>query len=183
MDLEHLKHDQSEYIKNILSADRADLEEILLSIKEKELLSENINDNIEETKTFGQHVADKIASFGGSWTFILSFLFFLLAWMGVNVALGDRARDEYPFILLNLCLSTIAALQAPLIMMSQNRQAQRDRLRAENDYKVNLKAEIEIRTLHEKLDHLLVKKWQTLMEIQQIQLNILEENNKAQDNQ
>ena len=94
--------------------------------------------------------------------------------MALNIALGGKARDEYPFILLNLCLSTIAALQAPLIMMSQNRQAERDRIRAENDYKVNLKAEIEIRTLHEKLDHLLKKKWQTLMEIQQIQLDILE---------
>ena len=99
---------------------------------------------------------------------------FLAVWMGVNLIMKEKAWDEYPFILLNLCLSSIAALQAPLIMMSQNRQAERDRIRAENDYKVNLKAEIEIRTLHEKLDHLLKKKWQTLMEIQQIQLDILE---------
>lgn len=181
MDLLNLQQGQSQYIKDILNADRADLEEVLLSIKEKELIAENINDNLEDKLTFGQRVADKIATFGGSRTFILSFLFFLLAWMGLNVALGDRAWDEYPYILLNLCLSTIAALQAPLIMMSQNRQTQRDRLRAENDYKVNLKAEIEIRTLHEKLDHLLKKKWQTLMEIQQIQLDILENRKRIED--
>lgn len=170
--------ESTEHIQRILDADKAELEDVLLSIKQKEILSENINDTDEETFTFGQRLADKIAKFGGSRTFILSFLFFLLLWMGLNVALGQRARDEYPFILLNLCLSSIAALQAPLIMMSQNRQAQRDRLRAENDYKVNLKAEIEIRTLHEKLDHLMMKKWETLMEIQQIQLTFLEKEAK-----
>lgn len=168
--------DQSEYIKHILNADKEDLEEILCSIKEKEVLSENINDNYDEQLTFGQRIADKVASFGGSWTFIIIFLSVLVVWMAINVMLGTRAWDSYPFILLNLCLSCIAALQAPIIMMSQNRQAARDRLRAENDYKVNLKAEIEIRTLHEKLDHLLMKKWQTLMEIQEIQLNIMQQN-------
>ncbi len=178
MQYENLTSEKAQYIKDMLNADHEDLEEVLSSIKQKELLSENINDNYEEHLTFGQRMADKIATFGGSRTFILSFLFFLLVWMGFNIALGERAWDEYPFILLNLCLSSIAALQAPIIMMSQNRQAQRDRLRAENDYKVNLKAEIEIRTLHEKLDHLLMKKWQTLMEIQQIQLDILEKTSK-----
>lgn len=163
----------TKHIQDILDADKAELEEVLSSIRQKEILSENINDAT-ETFTFGQRIADKIAKFGGSRTFILSFLFFLLAWMGLNIALGQRAWDEYPFILLNLCLSSLAALQAPIIMMSQNRQAERDRLRAENDYKVNLKAEIEIRTLHEKLDHLMLKKWETLMEIQQIQLTFLE---------
>ena len=162
------------HIQDILDADKAELEEVLSSIREKEILSENINDADEDTFTFGQRLADKIAKFGGSRTFILSFLFFLIAWMALNIALGERAWDEYPFILLNLCLSSLAALQAPVIMMSQNRQAQRDRLRAENDYKVNLKAEIEIRTLHEKLDHLMLKKRETLMEIQQIQLTFLE---------
>lgn len=174
MEFEHISTDKAQYIKDILTADSADLEEVLLSIKEKELIVENVNDNFDEKLTFGQRVADKIASFGGSRTFILSFLFFLIVWMVFNVTMGERAFDEYPFILLNLCLSSLAALQAPIIMMSQNRQAERDRIRAENDYKVNLKAEIEIRTLHEKLDHLLKKKWQTLMEIQQIQLDILE---------
>lgn len=177
MDLETLSHNQTEYIKNILNADKADLEEVLRSIKEKEVLSENINDNYDETTTFGQRIADRVAAFGGSRTFIIIFLSVLIVWMGLNVALGKKAWDSYPFILLNLCLSCIAALQAPIIMMSQNRQAARDRLRAENDYKVNLKAEIEIRTLHEKLDHLLMKKWQTLMEIQEIQLNMMQNNN------
>ena len=174
MEFERVYTDKAQYIKDILSADSADLEEVLLSIKEKELIAENVNDNFDEKITFGQRLADKIASFGGSRTFIISFLMFLAVWMGVNLIMKEKAWDEYPFILLNLCLSSIAALQAPLIMMSQNRQAERDRIRAENDYKVNLKAEIEIRTLHEKLDHLLKKKWQTLMEIQQIQLDILE---------
>jgi len=183
MEFEHITSDKAQYIKDILSADTADLEEVMLSIKEKELIAENVNDNMDEVTTFGQRLADRIAAFGGSRTFILSFLFFLLARMGLNVALGERAWDEYPYILLNLCLSSLAALQAPLIMMSQNRQAQRDRIRAENDYKVNLKAEIEIRTLHEKLDHLLKKKRQTLMEIQQIQLEILENGNGRKENE
>lgn len=178
MQYENVITDKAQYIKDMLNADHEDLEEVLMSIKAKELLSENVNDNYEENLTFGQRVADKIASFGGSRKFIIIFLAVLVLWMILNVSLGARAWDTYPFILLNLVLSCIAALQAPVIMMSQNRQAQRDRLRAENDYKVNLKAEIEIRTLHEKLDHLLMKKWQTLMEIQQIQLDILERGSK-----
>ncbi len=182
MNLEEFSHNQSEYIKSILTADKEDLDEVLRSIKEKELLSENINDNYDEELTFGQRIADKVATFGGSRTFIIIFLSVLVLWMTLNVMLGKRAWDTYPFILLNLCLSCIAALQAPIIMMSQNRQAARDRLRAENDYKVNLKAEIEIRTLHEKLDHLLMKKWQTLMEIQEIQLNMIQHNNISIEN-
>lgn len=181
MKYEDVITNKAQYIKDMLNADHEDLEEVLTSIKAKEILSENVNDNMDEKTTFGQRLADKIASFGGSWPFIISFLLFLLVWMGINMILQEKAWDTYPFILLNLCLSSLAALQAPLIMMSQNRQAQRDRLRAENDYKVNLKAEIEIRTLHEKFDHLLMKKWQTLMEIQQIQLDILERGSKDSD--
>lgn len=162
------------HIQDLLLKEKEELTGILELIKDRETLAENINDSYEEQSTFGERLSDKIASFWGSWRFILSFLWFLVIWMIINVALGDRAFDSYPFILLNLCLSCVAALQAPVIMMSQNRQEARDRLRAENDYKVNLKAELEIRSLHEKIDHLLVKKWDHLIEIQQIQLEILE---------
>ena len=115
--------------------------------------------------------------FGGSWTFILSFLVVLIVWMVVNVmVLSAKPFDPYPFILLNLVLSCIAALQAPVIMMSQRRQETKDRLRAENDYRVNLKSELEIRQLHEKIDHQLAHQWKKLAELQQIQIELLEEN-------
>lgn len=126
---------------------------------------------------FGDRMADRVAAFGGSWAFILSFLAVLVAWIAFNsiVLFAADKFDPYPFILLNLVLSCIAAVQAPLIMMSQRRQEAKDRLRAENDYRVNLKAEVEIRHLHEKLDHLLVRQWERLTEIQQIQLELMED--------
>lgn len=125
--------------------------------------------------TLGQRVADELAKFGGSWNFILGFGSILLVWIGVNtVILGTRAFDPYPFILLNLVLSSLAALQAPVIMMSQNRLETRDRLRAEEDYRVNLKAELEIGLLHEKLDPILLHQWQHLLEIQELHLDILQ---------
>jgi CRP/FNR family cyclic AMP-dependent transcriptional regulator len=117
-------------------------------------VSRNLNEEEEEMLTFGQRIADQVAVFGGSWTFIISFGVFLAVWMAFNVWLGKRAFDEYPFILLNLCLSTLAALQAPVIMMSQNRQASKDRLKADLDYEVNLKAELEVAQLHNKIDRL-----------------------------
>ena len=121
-------------------------------------------------------MADRIADFGGSWTFILSFGGFILVWVVINtIVLIARPFDPYPFILLNLFLSCLAAIQAPIIMMSQNRQELRDRLRSENDYRVNLKAELEIRHLHEKLDHLLQHQWERLIEIQQIQIELMNE--------
>lgn len=115
-------------------------------------VSRNANEEEEETLTFGERVADKVAAFGGSWTFILSFGGFLLGWMGLNVVLAAYAFDPFPFILLNLCLSALAALQAPVIMMSQNRQAAKDRLKADLDYAINLKAELEVAQLHNKVD-------------------------------
>jgi uncharacterized membrane protein len=115
-------------------------------------VTRNVNIEEEERLTFGQHIADKVAAFGGSWTFIITFGCFLLAWMMLNVVLASRAYDPYPFILLNLILSTLAALQAPVIMMSQNRQASKDRLKADLDYEVNLKAELEVAQLHSKMD-------------------------------
>ena len=126
--------------------------------------------------SLGDRVADRVTAFGGSWTFIIVFSLILLIWIGVNsFILANQAFDPYPYILMNLVLSALAALQAPVIMMSQNRSEARDRLRGENDYKINLKAELEIRHLHEKIDHLLRKQYNRLFEIQQIQIELLEE--------
>lgn len=150
--------------------------EVVEAISSSKILSENIEDDIEEKLTFGQRVADHIATFGGSWTFIISFFSFLLAWIGINIwFLFGKAFDPYPFILLNLILSCLAAIQAPIIMMSQNRQEHKDRIRSEHDYKINLKAELEIKLLHEKIDHLLIHQNKRLMEIQQIQADYLED--------
>src|SRR6185295_10578400 len=126
--------------------------------------------------TFGERLADRIAAFGGSWTFLLLFLVVLVSWVGLNslvLARRHEAFDPYPYILLNLFLSMIAALQAPIIMMSQNRQAAKDRLDAAHDYEVNLKAELEILSLHEKVDELRERKWGELIELQQEQIRML----------
>lgn len=120
-------------------------------------------------------MADKVASFGGSWTFILSFGVVLVCWIAMNVIMATKAFDPYPFILLNLVLSCIAALQAPVIMMSQNRKEEKDRKRAENDYIINLKAEIEIRNLHQKLNLLMEEQFDSLLEIQRYQTEMLED--------
>ncbi len=126
--------------------------------------------------TLGQRMADKVASFGGSWTFITSFGIFLFIWIVINVSfLMNKGFDPYPFILLNLILSCIASLQAPIIMMSQNRQEEKDRERSKLDYMVNLKSELEIRTLHEKIDHLIIHQQRDLFEIQQIQIEMMKD--------
>ena len=151
-------------------------QEVVDSLQEHEILSENLGKEFDKDLTFGERLSDRIASFGGSWTFIIIFGAVLAIWIVVNAAvLASRAFDPYPFILMNLILSCLAAIQAPIIMMSQNRSESRDRARAENDYKVNLKAELEIRHLHEKIDHLLRKQYNRLFEIQQIQIELLEE--------
>jgi uncharacterized membrane protein len=128
----------------------------------------------DDIRTFGQIIADKVASFGGSWTFIISFLIFILIWISSNAfILINKGFDPYPFILLNLILSCLAALQAPVIMMSQNRQEEKDRERAKKDYMINLKSEVEIRLLDEKLDHLIIKQQQELIEIQKVQIEMM----------
>lgn len=129
----------------------------------------------DERLAFGARMADRVAEWGGSWTFILIFVGLLLMWMGANVLLLNKGFDPYPFILLNLVLSCIAALQAPIIMMSQRRQEAKDRRRAENDYRVNLKAELELRMLHDKLDHQVTHQWKRLLEIQRLQVDLLHE--------
>lgn len=151
-------------------------QDVMEAIKNNSILSENIQDEIESKLTTGQYVADKVAAFGGSWTFIIAFFLFILLWMFVNAFyLINKGFDPYPFILLNLILSCLAAIQAPIIMMSQNRQEQKDRIRAEHDYKINLKAELEIKLLSEKIDHLLIHQNKKLIEIQQIQTDYLDD--------
>ena len=142
--------------------ERAKIIKELLDITDKEFtdeeliqqltMTEIVENNSNEKTTFGQKAADAVAKFAGSWAFIFSFVAVMVIWMIVNVVLSTKAFDAYPFILLNLVLSCIAAVQAPLIMMSQNRQEEKDRRRARSDYMINLKAELEIRNLHDKLD-------------------------------
>ena len=127
---------------------------VVRSAAERRPISEDINETFDDRQTFGERLADKVATFGGSWTFLIAFGLFLVVWTVLNLILRRDAFDPYPFIFLNLMLSMIAAAQAPIIMMSQNRQAQKDRLDAGNDYQVNLKAEIEIMALLEKVEHL-----------------------------
>lgn len=151
-------------------------QEVVKAIHNNSLLSENIEPEIEAELTLGQKMADNIATFGGSWTFIISFFSFLMIWIFVNIwILSQKPFDPYPFILLNLILSCLAAIQAPIIMMSQNRKEQKDRARSENDYKINLKAELEIRLIHEKLDHLIIHQNKRMLDIQELQLDYLEE--------
>ncbi len=175
---------RGQYVSQLLNNERGELssleDEVVESLKTHDTLAENIEEDYEDHRSLGDRVADGVASFGGSWTFIISFCLFLATWMGINVAMGAKgAFDSYPFILLNLILSTVAALQAPVIMMSQRRSEAKDRLRALNDYKVNLKAELEIRHLHEKVDHLLTRQWERLTEIQQIQIEMMLEQAKS----
>lgn len=133
-------------------------------------------DEQERALRFGERMADRVAEWGGSWGFILGFVAVLILWMAGNViGVFFRPFDPYPFILLNLALSCVAALQAPIIMMSQRRQEAQDRRRAENDYQINLKAELELRQLHEKIDHQMTHQWQRLLEVQRIQVDLLHE--------
>lgn len=171
---------REEYVEDALKEEIGELtqleEEVIRSMKEQETLTENLNLSFEKSITFGQRTSDQVASFGGSWTFIGAFAAVLATWIGINTAsVLWRPFDPYPYILLNLILSCLAAIQAPIIMMSQSRMEARDRLRSENDYQVNLKAELEIRHLHEKLDVLLKHQWQKLLEIQQIQMDFMKE--------
>lgn len=177
LSLDELNHYREKYIANYLTEEMGSLsemeEKVLNALKDKTLLSDNPDDD-DSQATLGQRVADKVATFGGSWTFIISFLVFLLGWIALNVFwLANKGFDPYPFILLNLILSCLAALQAPVIMMSQNRQEEKDRERAKNDYMVNLKSELEIRMLHEKMDHLILHQEQSLIEIQKIQMDMM----------
>ncbi len=151
-------------------------EEVSRKATEHIAITEHIDAQFESKLTFGQRVADQVAAVGGSWGFLISFALVLTSWIALNSALlRAHAFDPFPYILLNLVLSCLAAVQAPVIMMSQNRAAARDRLEADEDYKVNLKAELEIATLHQKVDHLLHVQWERMVEIQKTQLELLNE--------
>ena len=179
--LPDLNHYRGEYVEDLINADKGELSplenQVIKSLKkEEELIATNINVEFERQLTLGERIADKVAEFGGSWVFISTFAAVLVGWIGINsVSFLTRPFDPYPYILLNLVLSCLAAVQAPVIMMSQNRQEARDRLRGEHDYRVNLKAELEIRHIIVKLDQLVSHQWQRLLEIQRLQLELLEE--------
>jgi uncharacterized membrane protein len=169
-----------QYIQSLLESEKGELttldHEVLESLQRHETLSSNVDAEFEKDVALGEKMADGLASFGGSWTFLFIFASILLIWIGLNsILLLKKPFDPYPFILLNLVLSCLAAVQAPVIMMSQNRVEAKDRLRSQHDYRVNLKAELEIRQLHDKIDHLLSHQWERLVEIQQIQIDLLSE--------
>ncbi len=192
--LDELNEYRRYYLTSLIGEEKGELaimdKDVMEAVNNNSFLSENIEDEVEAKLTIGQKLADKVATFGGSWTFIITFFAFMLIWILINIwFLASKAFDAYPFILLNLLLSCLAAIQAPIIMMSQNRQEQKDRSRAEHDYKINLKAELEIKLLSEKIDHLLVHQNKKLLEIQEVQTDYVEDlmkvvkRNEAANNQ
>lgn len=168
---------RQKYISNYLSTEIGALsameKSVISALKDDKSIVSSVEDE-EETRNLGQRVADKVADFGGSWTFIISFVVFITIWISSNVYIFlNKGFDPYPFILLNLILSCVAALQAPVIMMSQNRQEEKDRNRAKKDYMINLKSELEIRMIHDKIDHLIMHQQQELIEIQKVQIEMM----------
>lgn len=177
---EELGRYRMRYMEELLQQEHGEFSEldrqVVESIAKQDTISENSEEEFEEHRTFPDRVSDSMAAFGGSWWFLISFAAILLVWIGLNLVQGEsKAFDPYPFILLNLMLSCIAAIQAPVIMMSQKRQEVKDRLRSFNEYRVNLKAELEVRHLHEKLDYLISRQWTRLAEMQQMQLDAMNE--------
>jgi len=180
LSISELNQYREKYLRTLLERERLAISglegAVLASISNETTLADKIEFEDNTTYTYGQRLADNVATFGGSWTFIIAFGVFLFIWIITNVfILVSRPFDPYPFIFLNLILSCIAALQAPVIMMSQNRQEEKDRTRAKKDYMINLKAELEIRMLHEKIDHLILHQQQDLLEIQNIQVDMLKD--------
>ncbi|WP_158974916.1 DUF1003 domain-containing protein [Cellulophaga sp. L1A9] len=171
---------RQKYLSNYLIKEVGELSnlenDVLETIANNEIIT--IKSNVDDGADYsvGQRLADVVAAFGGSWKFIIIFGLFIAVWITSNIVfLLNKGFDPYPFILLNLILSCLAALQAPVIMMSQNRQEEKDRERNQQDYMINLKAELEIRTLHEKIDHLIIHQQQELLTIQQVQVEMLED--------
>ena len=177
--LADLNHFRGKFVQEVLEDERGQLsqleEQVVKSLEEQASISANINEEFDKKTTFGEHIADKVAEFGGSWAFIIFFGIVIAAWIAVNSAMLMKPFDPAPYIGLNLILSCLAALQAPVIMMSQNRQDSKDRLRADQDFSTNLKAELEIRHLNAKMDILLTHQWQKLLEIQRIQMELMQE--------
>lgn len=177
---EQLKNLFLEKINQLTKRER----DMIRRIVQQSHVSRNINKEFDDQLTFGQRLADRVASFGGSWTFITIFGGILLFWVILNsviLARYDATFDPYPYILLNLFLSMLASIQAPIIMMSQNRQAAKDRLDAAHDYEINLKAELEIASLHTKMDELRDKQWADLVAMQQKQIALLTKLLEAQN--
>lgn len=175
-----LNYFRAQHMQALLQREKGELTphelEVLESIKEQEILSENVNLEFANQMTLGDIVADKVAAFGGSWYFIFTFLGIIFFWIGVNITqLLQESFDPYPFILLNLVLSCLSAFQAPVIMMSQNRQALKEKVRSDHEYAINLKAELQIRLLQSKLDRFMNQEWNRLLEIQELQLDLSDE--------
>ena len=175
-----LKKFRYDYLRQVLEAEKGELSnleiEVIKKLNQFESVVEDVDHEYDTKLTFGQRLSDRIAQFGGSWKFIIIFAITIFFWMAINsVLLLKKPFDPFPFILLNLVLSCLAALQAPIIMMSQNRQEDKDRFRAENDYVINLKAELEIQQLHQKIDHLLNQQWERMVDIQEIQMEMMED--------
>ena len=171
---------RTKYVEELLKAEHGDLTELDRQVAESlathETLAENIEAEFEIERSLGERLSNHLASFGGSWTFIIIFGGIIFVWILYNQAVSDPSRfDPYPYILLNLILSCLTALQAPVIMMSQKRQEVKDRMRSQSDYRIDLKSELEIRHLHEKMDHLISRQWHRLTEIQQMQLETMHE--------
>jgi uncharacterized membrane protein len=180
LSLDELNHYRRRFLTDLIMQEKGEIarldKEVMDAIRTNSILTAKVEDAVEAQPTFGQRVADHVATFGGSWTFIITFFSFILIWIAVNIwVLTTKPFDPYPFILLNLILSCLASIQAPIIMMSQNRQEQKDRQRGEQDYKINLKAELEIQLLSEKIDHLIVHQNRKLLEIQELQTDYLED--------
>jgi uncharacterized membrane protein len=169
---------RQKYIESFLEKQLGELttleKTVLNSLKDQTTLTDKLDGDEPQAMTYGERIADKVADFGGSWTFIISFAVFLLIWICTNIYwLGNKGFDPYPFILLNLILSSIAAIQAPVIMMSQNRQEDKDRERGRNDYMINLKSELEVRMLHEKIDHMIISQQEEVLEIHKVQTDLM----------
>lgn len=174
---------RAHYIQSLIFSEKGELtnleEGVIDSLKQQELLSTNVEHEIMSDASFLERLTDKVARFGGSWWFLSLFAFFILVWIEINTFLfWLKPIDPYPYIFLNLLLSCISAIQAPIIMMSQNRKEFKDRIRAQHDYQINLKSELEIRHLHEKMDHLLLQQWEKMVKIQEMQLEMLSELHK-----
>lgn len=168
-----------EHVQDVLETERGELSHldkaVVSSLRKHDVLTKNVNSEFEKKLTVSQRLADGVSAFVGSWSFIIIFFGVLISWIAVNTIIIWRAFDPFPFILLNLVLSTVAAFQAPIILMSQNRQAEKDRIRGEHDYKTDLKAELEIRHINSKIDQLMSHQWQRLLEIQRIQMELMED--------
>jgi uncharacterized membrane protein len=173
-----------EYVRRVLESERGALssleEDVLASLRQHEVFVTDVESRLEGEWTLGERLADRLAAFSGSWMFLGIFAVFMAVWIVLNtIVLWWRPIDPYPFIFLNLLLSCMSAVWAPIILMSQNRQEAKDRLRSRHAYQVNLKAELEIRHLQEKVDHMLYDQWQRMLEIQEIQVELLAELTRA----